>query len=118
MPLAGPEEEPAAGTSALGPVGSEVTRDPSASQPADWAFQPKRSWVSLVWAWARVAGSTFAAVSSWAKGLRSLPTPIRPSAQAWSGVVPRPENGSRTTSPGREYRAMNAWVSAAGKLAR
>ena len=51
---------------------------------------------------ARVAGSTLAAVSRWANGLRSLPTPIRPSAQAWSGVVPRPENGSRTTSPGRE----------------
>ena len=49
---------------------------------------------------ARVAGSTFEAVSRWANGLRSLPTPIRPSAQAWSGVVPRPENGSRTTSPG------------------
>ena len=50
----------------------------------------------------RVAGSTLDAVSRWANGLRSLPTPIRPSAQAWSGVVPRPENGSRTTSPGRE----------------
>ena len=41
------------------------------------------------------------AVSRWANGLRSLPTPIRPSADAWSGVVPRPENGSRTTSPRR-----------------
>ena len=29
-------------------------------------------------------------------------TPTRPSAHAWRGVVPRPENGSRTTSPGRE----------------
>src|SRR4029079_14434591 len=73
---------------------------------------------SRVTAWARVAGSTLAAVSRWANGLRSLPTPTRPSAQAWSGVVPRPENGSSTTSPGREYRAMKAWLRAAGKLAR
>ena len=47
------------------------------------------------------AGSTLEPVRRWANGLRSLPTPIRPSAQACNGVVPRPENGSRTTSPGR-----------------
>ena len=63
-------------------------------------------------------GSTLAAVRMWANGFRSLPTPIRPSAQAWSGAVPRPEKGSRTTSPGRDQRATNAWARAAGKLAR
>ena len=37
---------------------------------------------------------------------------------AWSGVVPRPLNGSSTTSPRRLYRPMKAWARAAGKLAR
>ena len=32
--------------------------------------------------------------------------------------MPRPLNGSSTTSPGRDQRAMNAWARAAGKLAR
>ena len=108
--------EPARGTAVL--PGSATTRAPRASHGAASAYQARRSWVSLVVAAARVAGRTLEAVSKWANGLRSLPTPIRPSAHAWSGVVPRPENGSRTTSPGREYRAMNAWVRAAGKLAR
>ena len=117
-PSSGPAPEPAIGTSEVAAVGSAHTRSPRASQSADPACQASRSPARRVVAWARVAGSTFAAVSRWAKGLRSFPTPIRPSAQAWSGVVPRPENGSRTTSPGREYRAMNAWARAAGKLAR
>src|SRR5207342_251664 len=98
--------------------GAVQMRSPRASQPAEFAFQARRSWARRVVACARVAGSTLDAVSRWANGFRSLPTPILPSAQAWSGVVPRPENGSRTTSPGREYRAMKACVSAAGKLAR
>src|SRR5258706_9274603 len=89
-----------------------------ASQPLESVAQASRSAASRVRASAAVAGSVFAAVRRWARGLRSLPTPIRPSAHAWSGVVPRPENGSRTTSPRREYRPMNAWASAAGKLAR
>ena len=72
-------------------------------QPARGAptAQARRSAVARVRASATVGGSSLAAVRRWANGLRSLPTPIRPSATAWSGAVPRPENGSRTTSPGR-----------------
>ena len=71
--------------------GSRVCRArPRPAHPArasrrEFAFQASRSWASRVVACARVAGSTLAAVSRWANGLRSLPTPIRPSAQAWSG---------------------------------
>ena len=71
-----------------------------ASAPASPAHT-SRSAASRVRASAGVAGSSLAEVSTWASGLRSLPTPMRPSAAAWTGAVPRPENGSRTTSPGR-----------------
>ena len=101
-PSPGPASEPATGTSEDEAAGSAITHSARAIQPAAPAFQPSRSEARRVDASARVAGSTLAAVRRWANGLRSLPTPMRPSAQACSGVVPRPENGSRTTSPGRE----------------
>ena len=66
----------------------------------------------------RDGGSIAAAVSSCAKGLRSIPTPMRRSSPAWTGTVPRPQNGSRTTSPGRLQRAMRSCASAAGRLPR
>ena len=87
VPASGPASEPAAGTSEVDAAGSANTRSARASQPADPAFQPSRSAASRVVASARVAGSTFAAVSRWANGLRSLPTPMRPSAQACSAPV-------------------------------
>ena len=51
----------------------------------------------------RVAGWTLAAVSRWANGLRSLPTPIRPSAHAWTGSC-----RGRRTDPGRRHRAASS----------
>ena len=34
------------------------------------------------------------------------------------GTVPRPQNGSRTTSPGRLKRSMSAWAMAGGRPPR
>jgi len=73
----------------------------SSSHVPEPEAQARRRAVALVFASAAVGGSAFAAVRRCAKGLRSLPTPMRPSAVAWRDAVPRPENGSRTTSPGR-----------------
>ena len=63
-------------------------------------------------------GWTFAPVSSTARGLRSEPTPIRPAKQASRGVVPLPENGSRTKSPSREHCSMKYRGKAGGNIAK
>ncbi len=113
---AAPGPAPTRGTGTA--AGSAATRSAMAIQSVEVTFQASRRAASRVAVSARVGGSTFAAVSRWANGLRSLPTPMRPSAQACSGVVPRPLNGSSTTSPRRLYRPTNACARAAGKLAR
>ena len=83
---------PAAASRPPGPsdAGCAGSRDDAlaraASQPADVGV-PARAGARRAGCAPRrgVAGSTLAAVSRWANGLRSLPTPIRPSAHAWSG---------------------------------
>src|SRR5204862_2935055 len=106
VPAADAAPDAAAGTRIVDRSGLERTLDATSSarslQAVEAEAQARRKAASRVRASGGLAGSTFAAVRRCANGLRSLPTPIRPSAQAWSGVVPRPLNGSRTTSPGRE----------------
>ena len=102
----------------IGEPGFVTIESARAFHSAAEAAQARRSEATRVLTSGLVGGSTLAAVKIWANGLRSFPAPMRPSAHACRGVVPRPLNGSRTTSPGREYRAMKACTRLAGKLAR
>ena len=79
----GRSAEPAAGTRRRG--APAATRAASSSQAAASNDQSMRRPARRASSSRAVGGSTLAAVRTWASGLRSLPTPIRPSAQAWSG---------------------------------
>src|SRR5262245_65696904 len=60
----------------------------------------------------------FAFVMQYATGLTSLAMTLRSMSSAWKGVVPRPQNGSKTTAPGFVNRFTQVSTKISGNIAK